>query len=338
MTRWFRRSGPTLLPIALACGALIVAGVLVWQAVEASGSPDPTDPRSREAAVLNTGILVFREGLEAILVLASITASLVGANGIHRRPVAAGSVLGFLATVATWFVAVGILSAIDAPALDLQAATGLLAIGVLLVVMNWFFHRIYWTGWISMQNRHRRNLMERSSSRRRIYWGLVTLGFASVYREGVEVVLFLQSIRLKVGSRTVLLGVVLGLVLTAIVGALTLVAHRRLPYKRMLVLTGVMLGAVLVVMVGESVQEMQQALWLRTTPVRISIPAWMGTWLSVFPNLETIVAQGVAAALVLGSYLGASYLRVWRPRHRKEAPAYRPVAPPVAVEPGDLGL
>ena len=45
-------------------------------------------------------------------------------------------------------------------ALDLQAATGLLAIIVLLVVMNWFFHKVYWTGWISMHSRRKQELMK----------------------------------------------------------------------------------------------------------------------------------------------------------------------------------
>jgi len=36
--------------------------------------------------------------------------------------------------------------------------------------------------------------------------GLVLLGFTSVYREGFEVVLFLQSLQLKAGTATVMEG------------------------------------------------------------------------------------------------------------------------------------
>lgn len=61
--------------------------------------------------------------------------------------------------------------------------------------------------------------------------------------------------------------VLVGAGFTAIVAVLTFVAHRRLPYKRMLALTGVLLGVVLLVMVGEQAQEMQLARWLPTTPV-----------------------------------------------------------------------
>jgi high-affinity iron transporter len=92
--------------------------------------------------IVDTGLLVFREGLEMILVLSAITASMMGANQTYRRPIAAGAGSGFLATVITWFIAVGILSSLthSIPALDIQAGTGLLAIIVLLVIMNWFFH------------------------------------------------------------------------------------------------------------------------------------------------------------------------------------------------------
>ena len=87
---------------------------------------------------------------------------------------------------------------------------------------------------------------------------------------------------------------------------LTFVAHRRLPYRRMLVFTGVMLGLVMLVMVGEQAQEMQLAHWLPTTPIASLsrfIPDWMGLWFAVFPTAETLAAQALAAALVvLGSY------------------------------------
>jgi high-affinity iron transporter len=183
-----------------------------------------------------------------------------------------------------------------------------------------------------MQNRRRRELVAISSAEgngaSKVFQGLVLLGFASVYREGFEVVLFLQSIRLQVGSAIVLVGVLLGLVFTLTVGALTFMAHQRLPYKRMLVLTGILLGAVLVVMVGENIQEMQQASWIGTTPLPLPIPDWMGVWFAISPNIESFVAQFLAALLVIGSYFGAQYLRVWRPRHRGETPARRPTEPP----------
>jgi high-affinity iron transporter len=264
------------------------------------------------AAWFDIGVLVFREGLECILVLTAIMASMTGAAARYRRPVAMGAGVALGATLVTWIVAARVVDdlAANLSALAVQAATGLLAVVVLLVVMNWFFHKIYWTSWIAAHTNRKRSLL-RSAPTRRVLVGLAMLGFTSLYREGVEVVLFLQSYRMRLGSGPVAWGVGLGVALTALVAIGTFALERRLPYKRMLVWTGVLLGVVLLVMVGEEAQEMQQAGWLSTTDIRWlarSIPDWMGTWLSVFPTVETLTAQGLAALVVLGSYAGASRL------------------------------
>ena len=147
--------------------------------------------------------------------------------------------------------------------------------------------------------------------------GLALLGFTSVYREGFEIVIFLQNLRELYGSSVVLEGVVIGCLFTGAAGVLTFALHQRLPYKRLLIITGMMLLFVLVVSVGEEVNEMQLAGWIGTTEINgLRIPGWMGTWFSLFNNWETFIGQGIAVALVLGSYVGAQYVRVWRPRRR----------------------
>lgn len=305
--------------VLLTLATLLIVGMFVWQGITASGNPDPTASHlSPTAAVLDTAILVLREGLEAILVLAALTASLVRTQNDYWKPISVGAGLSFLATLATWFVVVGIISLIGSTTseLNIQAATGILANVVLLVIMNWFFHNIYWTGWISLHNRRKREVIQTSSDNvpSLTYKALVIIGLTSVYREGFEVVLFLQTIRLQVGSHVVLLGTLIGLALVVIVGVLTFLAHRRLPYKKMLILTGVMLCVVLFVMTGETVQEMQLAGWIPTTSVGLQIPGWMGLWFSVFPTVQTLVSQISAVVFVVGSYLISEYLKVRKPR------------------------
>ena len=305
-----------ILLILAAFGVLLA---MTWQGLTTGGSPDPTRANTSPAvAVLDIGILVFREGLECILVLAAITASMTGTRRACRRPVAFGAGLAFLATLVTWMVAVRIMSALadNVSALNLQAATGLLAVVVLLVIMNWFFHKIYWGGWIRAHNRRRKNLLtngaEASASQTRLIWGLILLGFTSLYREGFEVVLFLQTYHLRLGGGVVLKGTLLGLGLSGLVAILTFVMQQRLPYRNMLVTTGVLLGGVLLVMVGEQAQEMQLAHWISTTPVPwlVSlIPDWAGLWFAIFPTYETLIAQLIAAVLVIGSYYAARRVR-----------------------------
>jgi high-affinity iron transporter len=303
------------LRIGIFAAAICVIGVITWQGVTAHGAPDPTQPNTTPTvAFLDIGVLVFREGLECILVLTAITASMTGKKRAYRRPVAAGAGFAFVATLITWFIAVGVVGQLSesVPALDLQAATGLLAVIVLLVIMNWFFHKIYWGGWIRAHNRRRKTLLASASadeiSRPRVWWGLVLLGFTSLYREGFEVVLFLQTYHLRLGGGVVLKGALLGMIITGMVAVLTFVLQQRLPYRKMLITTGILLGIVLLVMVGEQAQEMQLAHWISTTEIsslKSYMPPWMGLWFAVFPTVETLIAQLIAAVLVVGSYYAA---------------------------------
>jgi high-affinity iron transporter len=299
--------------VMLTVAALLVVALLTWQGLTAHGSPNPEAPgTTRASAIIDIGVLVFREGLESILVLSAILANMSGDKKTFRHPVSTGIGLGMFATVVTWFVAVGILSDLttNVSALNLQAGTGLLAIIVLMVVMNWFFHKIYWGGWISLHNRKKKDLItearEADGLRAKMWWGLCLVGFSSFYREGFEVVLFLQSYRLRLGTAMVMAGLAVGLFFTGIVAVLNFVAHRKLPYRKMLILTGIMLGAVLLVMVGEQVQEMQQANWLHTTDIAWlspHVPDWVGVWFGFFPNVETVIGQGLAFLIVVGSYV-----------------------------------
>ena len=100
-------------------------------------------------------MIVFREGLEAVLILAAITASFTGARRAFRRPVLIGGLVGLLATAVTYLLAQKIIDALGDGGLRLRAITGVLAIAVLLVVTNWFFHKVYWSEWIGRFNKRR---------------------------------------------------------------------------------------------------------------------------------------------------------------------------------------
>lgn len=307
-----------LLRVALWLAGILAVAALAWTGITAAGSPDPEAVGTTSGvAILDTAVLVFREGLECVLVLAALTAGMAGTIKSVRNPIAGGVVVGLVATVMTWIVAVGVVTKLgeNISALHLQAATGLLAVVVLLVIMNWFFHKVYWGGWIAMHHRRKKALLSSEpfaeKSRLALLFGLAALGFTSVYREGFEIVLFLQSYRLKWGDHVVLGGTLIGLVLTAGVGVIAFVAQRRLPFRKMLVITGILLGCVLMVMVGEQAQEMQQAHWIPTTTIPWLVPclpAWTGVWLSLFPTVETLAAQALAAAIVIGSFFGARKL------------------------------
>jgi high-affinity iron transporter len=300
--------------------AAVIVGLVYLMATASTGPIDPTEVhhgQSRATIVFNAGMIVFREGLEAVLIFAAVTASFRGANRARRRPVVLGALCAFAAAVATWFVVQAVLNAASGLGPRLEAITGFLAIVVLLIVLNWFVHKVYWSQWIARHHRQRRKLLARAGLGATA--GLVALGFTSVYREGFEVVLFLQNLQLQDGSGTVLEGVGLGLAATAIVGALTFWLHAKLPYRRMLILTGVLVGVVLVVMIGGTALSFVELGWLPRHDTPFSVPAWLGSWFEIYPVWETLAAQVLAAAFVVGSYYAAEYVKVKRPQRRGAA-------------------
>src|SRR3954469_11417382 len=311
-------------------GLAVLAGLVYLMATASTGPVDPTEataPQSHTTVVANSAIIVFREGLEAVLIFAAVTASFLGANKSRRRPVVLGAACAFAGAVVTWFAVQALLSAASPLGPRLEAITGFIAIAVLLVVLNWFVHKVYWSEWIGRHHRRRSKLLARSGLAATA--GLVALGFTSVYREGFEVVLFLQNLELRAGSTTVLEGVALGLAGTAAVGVVTFWLHHRLPYRRMLVLTGALVGVVLMVMIGGTALSFQDLGWLPRHETPFTVPAWMGSWFEMYSTWETLGAQLLAGLFVVGSYRLAEELKVRRPRRQGREPlAVRATAPP----------
>jgi high-affinity iron transporter len=309
----------------------VLAGLVYLMATASTGPIDPTEAahtQSHATVVFNSSMIVFREGLEAVLIFAAVTASFLGANRARRRPVVVGAACAFGATVATWFLVQALLSAASPLGPRLEAITGFIAVVVLLLVLNWFVHTVYWSQWIGRHHRQRRKLL--ASSGLAATAGLVALGFTSVYREGFETVLFLQSLQLQAGTPTVLEGVALGLAGTAGVGILTFWLHHKLPYKKMLVLTGVLVGVVLVVMIGGTALTFQDLGWLPRHATPFTLPEWLGSWLEMYSTWETLGVQLAAALFVVGSYWLARELKVRRPQRRGLAPAARSERAPIA--------
>jgi high-affinity iron transporter len=269
------------------------------------------------AIITNAAIIVFREGLEAVVILAALLASMVGASHIYRRPMAWGVVLAAVATALTWWIAQQILTNFSRYGERLEAVVSLIAIGVLLLITNWFFHRVYWKEWMANFHSRKRALLGGAISGQAL--GFVLLGFTSVYREGFETVLFLQALVLESGAWIVLQGVALGLLGVFAVGYVTFRLQSRLPYKRMLVVTGVLIGAVLLVMVGNTVHVLQIIGWAPLHPIRtLTLPYWSGLWFGVYATWEGLLMQAAAAIFVIGSYVLAERMQKQRTTQRSE--------------------
>lgn len=275
------------------------------------------------AIAMNAGIIVFREGLEAVVILASLMSSLKSIEERkYRKPMWLGSLLALLATVLTWLLAHEVLQSLARYGEKLEAVVSILAIAILLLIMNWFFHKTYWTSWLANFHATKRRLLNEETG---LFLGLIALGFTSVYREGFEIVLFLQALVLEGGVPVVLVGVIGASVAVALVGMIVFRLQKNLPYMKILVITGILIGSVLLQMVGSTVHVLQVVGWLPIHVIQgLGLPYWLGTWFGVYPTWEGLTFQFAAMVFVIGSYYLAEGMRKHRLSSRPHRGATKP--------------
>ncbi len=308
---------------------LVALDLALKESAEAIG-----EGASKPTVIANTAIITFREGLEAVLILAALMASMVGPHRKYRRPLLAGALLALVASAVTWVIAQTVLRSLNRYGERLEAIVSLVAIGVLLLILNWFYHRVYWQENLQGLHRKKKSILAGAglSLAAAQVVGLVVLGFTSVYREGFETTLFVQALTLEAGAFTVLQGIAIGLAATVAVGVVVMALERKLPHKKMLIVTGMMITWVLVVLVGQTVQVMEKVGWLPVTPIQgLHLPYWTGIWLGLYPTWEGLGAQAAAAVFVIGSYIAAEQLR----RHKRTRNLATPLAPAAAKQPDE---
>lgn len=270
---------------------------------------------SPSAAVINAASIVLREGLEGLLVIIAIFAGLRGPEHARRRRLFwVGILASAAATALTWLLSQTLITSLRNYGEVIEALTGLIAIGVLLLITNWLFHQVYWKQWITS--------LKSQAADNESAWALITVGFAVGYREGFETVLFLQSLVLDAGGPSVGAGVCIGLVILIALGVASLKLGLKLPYFKLLMLTALLIGLVLITFTGTTVRAMQTVGWIPVHKLMdASWPLWTGNWLGLYNTWESLAGQAVAAILVIGTWRIARFKAKRKSAHRRATAA-----------------
>jgi high-affinity iron transporter len=248
--------------------------------------------------------IVGREGLEAVVILAALLAGLRGRQHEQtRKGIWLGAGLAVLVTIITFWLSRTVIQSLSRFGEKLEAIVSILAVMILLIVTNWVFHRFYWTGW----NAKLRSLSKAAQSVQSSHWesmALLGVGFLTVYREGFETALFLQSLLLEGNIPAVAIGGGAALFSIVIVGLLTFTFGLKLPYRKLLVVTGFLVVAIMTSFIGQTVRLFQTVGWLAVHPIpNVHIPDWAGLWLGLYPSWEGLCIPPLALFYVGGAWL-----------------------------------
>jgi high-affinity iron transporter len=281
--------------------------------------------RRAEGIVSGTGVLaptlaatggftiLFREGLEAALLLAAIFSYLESSrNGRLRRAVWWGGAAALLATAVTWALATYVLSIAPVSRELISAVTSVIAV-VVLFSLSFFL--------LQQTDRRRSAEFMRARLGQAVQSGsllaLAVVTFTTIYREGFETVLFYQALAVASGPVLNYMYLGIGVAALALVVTFTLLFRfgRRLPTTRLFpALVGVT-ALFAVAFVGNGVRAFQEAGWIGVTNLYGRLPTLdpnVSALTGLHPTVETLAAQGVMALVYVAGY---GYVRWAGRRH-----------------------
>jgi high-affinity iron transporter len=259
--------------------------------------------------------ILFREGLEAVLLIAILLGSLeAGRARGFRRPLALGVLAAVAAAAVTWVLATLVIDIAPLQRELLEGVTAVVAVAVLFLVTFWL---------VAQLEQRRRMEFMRARTAGAIAAGsslaFAGLGFTAVYREGFETVLFYQALILFAQGllEWVALGALAAAVALAAVGWAVLKLGKRLPVKQLLLAGASMLLLLSVAFAGNAVRALQEGDWISVTPIEdgwARLPIFIAELTGIHPTKEGIIVQVV----LLGIYVaGAAYLFAWQPLRRR---------------------
>jgi FTR1 family protein len=265
---------------------------------------------------INSFAVIFREGLEAVLLVGAIFAYLRanGADRRYHRQIHAGVALAILASLATWFAARTLIPISGASRELVEGITGLVAVSVLLYVSHWIFQNVYLHDWKEYLREHAGRAVTTGSA-----LAMAGLAFAAVYREGFETVLFYQALLFDSGPDAVLAGFIPDLILILGIGIGIIRLGLRLPLRQVFRFTNAILLYLAFVFLGKSLYNLQEAGLFSPHPLPwIPDHEAIRQLLGIYPVAETVLAQAVFLALLAGTGL---YYRRHVARARQLSPA-----------------
>lgn len=252
--------------------------------------------RPAMAPFFAAGLVFFREGLEAALLVAAL---LAGVRRLNRPEATKFIHLGWVAAlpagVATWWAFDRIVR-LGADKRELvEAAVSIVAAGVLFSVSFWMISKAESRHWMA----YLRKNLERTLTRRSLYL-VAGLAFLAVYREAAETVLFLQALVLEAGAARAEVYKGVGAALVAVFACAYAMNRTiaRLPLGPFFAVSSLFLCLLAVSFAGSGIHTLVASGYLPARPVRFPEVPWLG----IHPDLTSLLVQlAIASTIAIGA-------------------------------------
>ena len=249
-------------------------------------------------------IILLREGLEAILVVAAIIAYLIKAGMKDRvKHIYAGIVLGLVGSGIVAVLFAFLYNSASAHQEILEGVVALVAMGMLLFTSNWMLSKSSVESW----NRYIKDRTEASISDGG-FWALASLSFLAVFREGAETVMFYEALFTMDpgGKASIWQGFAVGVVLLVAIFLLIRFTSVKIPLRPFFAITSVIMAVLVVIFAGGGVHALVEG---DVVPASY-VPGWPTyDYLGLYPYKQTVVAQVVMATVVIVLFIVSAVRR-----------------------------
>jgi high-affinity iron transporter len=250
------------------------------------------DQATTASTFLGAFTILFREGLEALLIVVGMLAFLrKGERPEMVRPVHAGWISALVAGGLTWLAATSLISISGASRELTEGFGSILAAAILLFVGIWMHGKSQADEW----QRYIKEKVGQALSKKSA-WFLFFLAFIAVYREVFETILFYAAMAAQEHVEALVAGALSGAVALAIIAVLMLKFSQRLPIGKFFAYSSALVAVLAVVLAGKGIAALQESGLVAVTaaPWAPRIPV-----LGIFPTVQGITAQVVTLAILL---------------------------------------
>lgn len=243
-------------------------------------------------------IIIFREGLEAILVIAAISAYLVRSNNKPMLKVVYLSSL--FAVFASILAAIALHTIVGLSGANQEIMEGcamLLATVMLFFISNWMLSKSESIAWKNYVEGKVQNAVSTGSS-----FALGFAAFLAVFREGAETIIFYQAMLADANDHMdmVWYGLGVGMIILAFVFVIIRFGTVKLPLKPFFICTSALMYLMAIAFAGGGVKELQEADIIQVTPVDFVHSVEI---LGIYPTVETLLPQLFMVVAVIGSII-----------------------------------
>ena len=263
---------------------------------------------SATAAFGGSFLILFREGLEAILVLAAMFAFLKKSGRTEGLVyLHAGWIVALLLGFVTWFAATYLIDISGASRELTEGLTALLAAAILVGMGLWLHNKSYADRWQQYVAGQMQAALGRGGLRT-----IALVSFLAVYREAFETVLFYRALWGQGQHQAIFLGMGLAVILLTVIAVALFRFSVRLPIRQFFSFSAALIGVLAVIFAGKGIAALQATGWIGVHPVAfVSLPV-----LGIYPTVQTLFSQILVLAVILAG-IGYNHWAPQRPAAAK---------------------